>query len=183
MLVNILPASYHPPMPTWTITPDDPRRADVLGLLQRHLEFARAVTPPEDVHALDLDGLLDRSVTFFSLRDDERLLGIGAIKQLDDVHFELKSIHTAEEARGYGVGRAMVDHLLGVARERGAQRVSLETGNVEEFAPSRALYARAGFVECGPFGDYEDGNTSAYMTIQLESDSTTEDLPDTPGQR
>lgn len=155
-------------MPTWKIAGDDPRRPDIVQLLERHLEFARAVTPPEDVHALDLDGLTDPSVSFFSLRDDDDLLGIGAIKRLDETHFELKSIHTAEKARGNGVGRAMVDHLLQVAVERGARRVSLETGNVEAFAPSRALYARAGFIECGPFGDYEGGNTSTFMTIELD---------------
>lgn len=154
-------------MPGWTISVEDPRTPDVVDLLERHLEFARAVTPPEDVHALDIDGLTDPSVTFFSLRNDGRLLGIGAIKQLDETHFELKSIHTAEEARGNGVGRTMVEHLLGVARDRGAQRVSLETGNVEAFAPSRALYASAGFVESGPFGDYESGNTSTFMTMEM----------------
>lgn len=158
-------------MRQWTVDVEDPRTPDILGLLQRHLEFARAVTPPEDVHALDIDGLADPSVTFFSLRDDGALIGIGAIKQLDETHYELKSIHTAEEARGNGVGRAMVDHLLGVARDRGAHRVSLETGNVEAFAPSRALYAKAGFVECGPFGDYEGGNTSAFMTMELDPSS------------
>lgn len=158
-------------MNSWSITTDDPRNPDVIVLLERHLAFANEVTPPDDVHALDLDGLLESSVTFFSLRDDGRLLGIGAIKELDATHFELKSIHTAEEARGNGVGRAMVDHLLGIATERGARRVSLETGNMEAFAPSRALYASAGFVECGPFADYEPGRSSAFMTLELAQDT------------
>ena len=91
-----------------------------MGLLRRHLEFARASSPPEDTHALDLDGLLHPSVTFFSLRDEGELLGIGAIKDLDGTHMELKSIHTAEEARGKGVGRAVVEQLVATARERGA---------------------------------------------------------------
>lgn len=158
---------YDPAMNSWRVTEDDPRRPDVIGLLERHLEFARGVTPPEDVHALDLDGLLDPSVTFFSLRDNDTLLGIGAIKTLDATHMELKSIHTAEEARGNGVGRRVVEHLIGVATARGATRVSLETGSMEEFAPSRALYRRLGFVECEPFDDYSPSPSSMFMTLEL----------------
>ena len=154
-------------MQTWKVEIDDPRNADVVALLERHLEFARGVTPPEDVHALDLDGLLDPTVSFFSLRDQGSLLGIGAIKALDDSHMELKSIHTAEEARGNGVGRTVVEHLLDVARQRGATRVSLETGSMDDFAPSRSLYQRLGFVECGPFADYSPSRSSTFMTLDL----------------
>jgi putative acetyltransferase len=154
-------------MHSWQVAEEDPRTPDVVALLERHLEFARGVTPPEDVHALDLDGLLDPKVTFFSLRDSGTLLGIGAIKALDDTHMELKSIHTAEEARGNGVGRAVVAHLLAVARDRGAARVSLETGSMEEFAPSRTLYTRLGFVECDPFADYAPSRSSTFMTLHL----------------
>ncbi len=138
-----------------------------MSLLERHLAFARTVTPPEDVHALDLDGLLDETVEFFSLRGNGALLGIGAVKTLDDSHMELESIHTAAEARGRGVGQTMVEHLVSIARSRGATRVSLETGSMEEFAPSRALYARAGFVECGPFGDYSRSRNNTFMTLEL----------------
>jgi putative acetyltransferase len=151
----------------FVIAVDDPRRDDVRALLERHLSFAKAVTPPEDVHALELDGLLDPSVTFFSLRADGRLLGVGAIKQLDADHVELKSMHTAEEARRRGVGRAIVDHLLAVAAERGASRVSLETGAMDAFEPARSLYASAGFEPCGPFGDYAASPNSAFMTRRV----------------
>jgi putative acetyltransferase len=151
----------------FVIAVDDPRRDDVRALLERHLSFAKAVTPPEDVHALELDGLLDPSVTFFSLRADGRLLGVGAIQQLDADHVELKSMHTAEEARRRGVGRAIVDHLLAVAAERGASRVSLETGAMDAFEPARSLYASAGFEPCGPFGDYAASPNSAFMTRRL----------------
>ncbi|HUG08465.1 MAG TPA: GNAT family N-acetyltransferase [Acidimicrobiia bacterium] len=154
-------------MDDWILAQDDPRRTDVLTLLERHLDFARTVTPPEDVHALDLDGLLDESVTLFSLREKGALLGIGAMKTLDGSHMELKSIHTAAEARGRGVGRTIVDHLVSVARSKGATRVSLETGSMPEFAPSRALYARAGFVECGPFAEYSGSRNSTFMTLDL----------------
>lgn len=154
-------------MSTWSIAVDDPRKEDVLTLLQRHLDFARAASPPEDTHALDSTGLLHPSVTFLSLRDQGRLLAIGAIKSLDETHMELKSIHTAEEARGNGAGRAIVEELIATARTRGATRVSLETGSMEAFAPSRALYQRLGFVECEPFGDYSPSRNSTFMTLEL----------------
>ena len=147
---------------------DDPRRDDVRALLEQHLAFAREVTPPEDVHALDLDGLLDPSVTLYSVRVDGELLGVGALKELEPGHAELKSMHTARAARRRGVGRAIVDHLLAVAASRGVRRVSLETGAMDAFAPARALYASVGFVPCGPFGDYEESPNSAYMTLVLD---------------
>jgi putative acetyltransferase len=154
-------------MSEWMVSVADPRKPEIVALLERHLAFARSETPPEDVHALDLDGLLDPSVTLFSLREGEDLLGIGAIKQLRGTVMELKSIHTAEEVRGRGVGRAIVEHLLSVARERGATRVFLETGSMDAFAPSRALYERVGFVECGPFDTYVPSRSSTFMTMDL----------------
>ncbi len=118
---------------------DDPRADDVRKLLQRHLAFARANTPPEGVHALDMDGLLDPAVTFFSFRRDGELLGVGALKQLDRHHGELKSMHTAQAARGRGIGRAMLDHLIGVARERGCLRVSLGERRIQAVRAVRRL--------------------------------------------
>lgn len=151
------------------ITVDDPRAPDVRGLLERHLALMRATTPPQDVHALDIDGLLDPAVTFFSLRRDGELLGVGALKQLDPHNAELKSMHTAQAARGRGIGRAMLYHLLAVARERGCRRVSLETGSMDAFAPARSLYAAAGFRPCGPFADYRPSPNSTFMTLPLDA--------------
>jgi len=148
---------------------DDPRADDVLALLERHLAFANEHTPPEHVHALDLEGLLDPAVTFFSARRDRQLVAIGALKRLDETHGELKSMHTIEAARGQGIARAMVDHLVGVARQRGYRRVSLETGTPDAFAPARSLYAGCGFTPCGPFADYPESPTSAFMTLALGS--------------
>ena len=150
------------------ISIDDPRADDVRALLQSHLAYAKANTAPEDVYALDLDGLLDPSVTFFSFRVDGELLGIGALRHLDDQHAEIKSMHTAEAARGRGIGRAIVDHLIGVAREAGYRRVSIETGTGPAFAPARRLYASAQFMPCGPFGDYGPNSESAFMTLALD---------------
>ena len=149
------------------IAEDDPRRDDVRALLEAHLRFAHAMTPLEHVYALDLDGLLDPAITLYSVRSGGELLGVGAIKELDPEHAELKSMHTAEAARRRGVARALVDHLVGVARARGARRVSIETGTGDAFAPARSLYASAGFVPCGPFADYTEDPHSAYFTMLL----------------
>jgi len=152
----------------FAIDVDDPRAADVYALLERHLDFCRATSPPEDVHALDLAGLLDPAVTFYSVRRDGGLLAIGALKQLDAGHGELKSMHTAAVARGQGAARALVDHVLGVARARGYERVSLETGSMDAFVPARTLYETAGFAPCGPFGSYSPSPNSTFMTLTLD---------------
>jgi putative acetyltransferase len=146
---------------------DDPGRPDVVALLETHLGFARAMSPPEDTHVLDLDGLRDPTITFCSARRGGELVGIGALKHLDEHHAELKSMHTAAAARGRGVGRTMLDHLVGLAGERGYDVVSLETGSMAAFAPARAMYAGAGFQPCGPFGGYRESPNSTYMTRRL----------------
>lgn len=146
---------------------EDPRTDDVRRLLARHLTFARAQCPPEDTHALDLDGLLDPSMTLFGYRRGGELLAIGALKHLDDDHVELKSMHTAQAARGLGIGRAMLGHLIAVARARGYGRVSLETGSMAAFQPARSLYASAGFEPCAPFCDYRPSRNSTFMTRSL----------------
>ncbi len=146
---------------------DDPRAADVRALLAVHLTFARSQTPPEDAHAMDVDDLLDPAVTFFSYRAGGTLLAVGALKELDAHHAEIKSMHTAQAARGRGVGRQMLEHLIAMASERGYRRLSLETGSMESFASARSLYARAGFVACGPFGEYRASGNSTYMTLSL----------------
>lgn len=145
----------------------DPFDEDTRALLQAQLAFARAVTPPGHVHALDIDGLGDPAVTFFGARRDGVLLAVGALRQLDETHGKLKSMHTAAAARGQGLGRAMVDHVLSVARERGYRRVSLETGTMEAFAPARRLYERLGFARCEPFGPYTSNPHSVCMTLEL----------------
>lgn len=152
----------------FVIALDDPRADDVRALLDRHLSFAHEVTPPGHVHALEIAGLLDPSVTFFSARRDGALLGVGALNQIDASHAELKSMHTLEAARGQGVGRAMVEHLLSVAVDRNCRRVSLETGTMEAFAPARAMYEKVGFLPCEPFGKYTANPNSTCMTINLE---------------
>ena len=149
------------------VAADDPRRPQVRALLQRHLAFCLSETPPEHSFALDADALADPAVTFFSYTDDGAVLGVGAIKELDPGHGELKSMHTAAEARGRGVGRAVLDHLLSVARSRGYRRVSLETGTTPGFAAARALYARAGFAPAEPFGGYQRTEDNTFYSRTL----------------
>jgi putative acetyltransferase len=146
---------------------DDPRAEDVRALLVRHLAFMHAQSPPEDVHALDVDGLLDPAVTFYSARRDGELIALGALKRLDDEHAEVKSMHTVEAMRGKGIAAAMVSHLIAAARARGFRQLNLETGTSAAFAPARALYINAGFRACGPFADYGDSPHSCFMTLDL----------------
>jgi len=150
----------------------DPRVDDVRQLVEHHLKFGRLHSPPCDAHALEIDGLLDPAVTLFSIRRHGELVAIGALKRLDDRHAELKTMHTAEHVRGLGIGRAMLDHLLTVARERGFERVSLETGVMDAFAPARSLYVSAGFAPCEPFGDYRRSPHTTYMTMSVSGQAS-----------
>lgn len=146
---------------------DDPTRPDVTELLGEHLADMYATSPPESVHALDVDALTAPGVTFWTARRGGRLLGCAALKELDPDHGELKSMRTTAAARGTGVGRALLAHLVAEGRARGYSRLSLETGTQEYFAPARSLYASQGFTGCGPFADYAEDPHSAYFTLVL----------------
>jgi putative acetyltransferase len=132
-----------------------------------HLAFSRAATPIEYSFALDVEELVGDAVTFFGARQDGTLVGIAALKRLDQNHAELKSMHTREAERGLGVGRALVAFVLAFARAEGYRQVSLETGATDEFVAARALYARSGFSPCQPFGGYAASPYNTFMTIQL----------------
>lgn len=152
-----------------TIRNEFPSADDVVALLAAHTRFANEHSAPDDVHALDLDGLRKPEVSFFTGRRDDELVVVGAIKRLSEDHFELKSIHTAETARGKGAGRIMVEHLLAEATAAGARRVSLETGSMPAMTPARTLYGSLGFVECPPFADYWETESSVCMTLEIEA--------------
>jgi putative acetyltransferase len=143
---------------------DDPR---VVALLHTHLTRARAETARGSAHALDLSGLRAPEVTFWSAWEGDEVVGVGALKRLSDDHGEVKSMHTAEAARGRGVGSALLREIMATARARRMTRLSLETGSWPYFMPARALYARHGFVECGPFGEYREDPNSVFMTVAL----------------
>lgn len=149
------------------IAEEAPDAVDVVDLLAVHLGFARATSPTCHVHALDLDGLRDPSITFFAARAAGELCGVAALRELDPDHGEVKSMHTRGDLRGTGVGYRLLDHVVSVATSRGYSRVSLETGTQDEFAPARGLYARYGFVECPPFGSYTANPHSVCMTLEL----------------
>jgi putative acetyltransferase len=146
---------------------DDPERPDVLALLEEHLRNMRELSPPESVHALDVRGLKTPDVTFWTVRDGDRLLGCGALKRLDATHAEIKSMRTPEALRRRGAGRAMLAHIVAEARARGYRRLSLETGSMAAFAPAQTLYRSFGVAACGPVADYRVDPNSVFMTLEL----------------
>lgn len=150
-----------------SIQRDSPLREPVLALLQRHLDLMWASSPPESVHALDPGALAGPGIDFFTLAEGDALLGMGAIKRIDDGHAEIKSMHVVAEARGRGLSRLMLRHLMDHARARGHARLSLETGVQDAFDAARALYLKTGFVECGPIPGYEVDPNSVFMTKAL----------------
>lgn len=137
-------------------------------MLQAHLDEMHLHSPPESVHALDLDALRRPEITFWTAWDEVgELLGCVALKRLDEAHGEVKSMRTAAAHVRKGVATRLMRHLLQEARQRGYRRLSLETGSPEAFDPARTLYRHFGFVECGPFADYVEDPYSVFMTIEL----------------
>ena len=147
---------------------DDLERKPVRELLAGHLAQMLTMSPACSVHALDLERLRQPGIRVWTAWEGGQLLGCGALKELTPVHGEIKSMRTADTHRGKGVGRAMLAHLLAVARERGYERVSLETGATPAFLPALRLYESAGFQRCGPFADYTEDPHSVYMTRLLD---------------
>jgi putative acetyltransferase len=136
-------------------------------LIARHLHALQGTSPPESFHALDIDKLRHPDVTFWSAWEGNEIAGCGALKRLDSVRGEIKSMRVADDFLGKGIGRAMLQHILAEARRMGLSSVWLETGSVDYFTPAIRLYESAGFVRCGPFEDYVDDPFSIYMTLKL----------------
>ena len=151
----------------FVIAIEDPATPDIVALLETHLTLMRSTTPPESVHALDVEALRGPEVTFWTVREGGAVAGCGAVKALDDRHGEVKSMHVREALRGQGIAGMLVETVLADARLRGFTRLSLETGSTHHFAAARGLYARYGFVECGPFGDYGHDPHSTFMTLDV----------------
>ena len=139
----------------------------VLALLREHLADMALHSPPESVHALDIDGLRQPGVTFWTAWSEGELLGCCALKEIDAAHGEVKSMRTVDAHQGRGVGAQLLQHLLAEARTRGYRRLSLETGSADAFAPARRLYERHGFEYCEPFGDYQPDSWSRFMSLRL----------------
>lgn len=146
---------------------DDLTHPAVLALLEEHLRNMHELSPRESVHALDLSGLRGADITFWTIWDGDELLGCGALKQLTPEHAEVKSMRTPARLRRRGAGRAMIRHILDVARARGYRRLSLETGSADAFLPAQRLYESVGFVFCGPFEGYAPDPNSVFMTLEL----------------
>jgi putative acetyltransferase len=146
---------------------DDLSGHDVHDLLREHMRNMHLHSPPESVHALDLDGLRQPEITFWTAWEGGELLGCGALKELDKTHGEIKSMRTAAAHLRKGVGRRMLQHILAEARRRGYRRVSLETGSGEAFQPAQRLYESFGFAYCGPFDGYVEDSFSVFMTLEL----------------
>jgi putative acetyltransferase len=149
------------------IQPGGLDRAEVGELLREHLRSLAQLSPPESMHALDLDSLREPAITFWTVWDGEALLGCGALKELDSRHGEIKSMRTAAKYLRQGVAQRMLQHILEEAQRRAYRRLSLETGSMAAFAPARRLYASCGFTECEPFADYVLDPNSVFMTRQL----------------
>lgn len=146
---------------------DDLLRPEVHALLEEHLSNMYELSPREQVFALDLAKLRSPAVTFWTVWDGEVLVGCGALKQLSPTHGEIKSMRTPTAIRGRGAGRAVLEHIISTARQRGYAKLSLETGTHAAFAPAHGLYRSKGFVVSGPFGSYRPDPHSVFMELQL----------------
>ena len=166
---------------TMDIRRDDLTGPEIRALLEAHLADMHAISPPESVHALDLDKLRRPEITFWTVRSrgsNGELLGCGAIKEIDPSHGEVKSMRTTNTKRRGGVGKAMLRHIVDEAMRRRYHRLSLETGSQVEFEPARKLYESFGFTFCPPFGDYVDDPNSVFMTKVLDPQTPAESAVD-----
>jgi putative acetyltransferase len=146
---------------------DDLAGPEIQRLLQEHLDSMYSLSPPESVHALDLDALRGPDITFWSVWDANDLLGCGALKELDPFHGEIKSMRIADAHRRKGVAKRLLEYIIDEARRRGYERLSLETGSTAAFEPARNLYSAFGFTYCEPFADYVPDPNSSFMTLDL----------------
>lgn len=149
------------------IATDNLTHPAVLALITEHLDSMYETSPPESVHALDLSELRAPDVSFFTAWDGDELLGCGALKELDKTHGEIKSMRTVIKHLRRGVAAAILEHIIAVARERGYERVSLETGSGGPFEAALRFYERQGFEYCEPFANYEPDPFSRFLTLQL----------------
>lgn len=148
---------------------DEVSRPEVLALLEEHLRNMYELSPPDEVFALDATKLRAPGVVFWTAWNDQVLLGCAALKELSPTQGEVKSMRTPVSLRGHGAGRALLNHILQVSRERGYRELFLETGRHRAFVPAQTLYRSVGFRECGPFGDYRENGNSVFMSLRLRS--------------
>lgn len=149
------------------IVDDDLTKPEVADLLAFHMAGMQAHSPPASVHALDLDALRTREVSFWTAWDGGDLMGCAALREIDAGHGEIKSMRTAPAHLRKGVGRALVRHMIDVAETRGYQRLGLETGSGPAFEPALALYRGFGFRDGEVFGDYRPDPFLRFMHLDL----------------
>lgn len=151
---------------------DDLSRPEVQALLSEHLSNMYELSPPESVFALDVTKLRAPDITFWTVWEGELLIGCGALKALSAGHGEVKSMRTPKALRRRGAGRAVLTHIIQVARQRGYETLSLETGSNPAFVPAHQLYESFGFTFGGPFGNYREDPHSVFMSLQLAPSAT-----------
>ena len=149
------------------IKPDNLTSPEIHQLLQQHLQSMALHSPPESIHALDIDALRRPGITFWTAWENDELLGCGALKELDAQHAEIKSMRTASAHLRKGVANALLAHIMDEAKRRGYQRLSLETGSAAAFEPAHCLYAASGFTLCAPFADYAADPYSVFMSREI----------------
>ncbi|MFW6691435.1 GNAT family N-acetyltransferase [Streptomyces sp. MAR4 CNX-425] len=149
------------------IAVDDLSGPQIARFLADHLRQMRSLTPLDSKHALDLDALRRPGVTFWSAREDDAVVGCGAITRLDAHHAELKSMRTEPTRTRSGIASRLLAHILTETGRLGFTRLSLETGAADFFLPARKLYEKFGFDYCGPFADYRPDPNSVFMTRTL----------------
>ena len=152
---------------TVEIRRDDLQGAAIIALLNEHLRSMERVSPPESRHALDLVGLRQPEITFWTIWQREELAGCGALKEMSPRHGEIKSMRTAHPFQRKGVASTMLRHIIAEAERRSYRRLSLETGAMDYFEPARKLYSNFGFVRCAPFDKYIEDPNSVFMTKEL----------------
>lgn len=146
---------------------DDLSGEQTRDLVARHLRGMHETSPPESVHAFDIDGLKEANVTFWSAWFGDEIAGCGALKDMGGRRGEIKSMRVADKFLGKGVGRDILNHLIAEARRRGMTSLWLETGSSPSFKPALGLYASRGFKRCGPFEGYTDDPFSIFMTREI----------------
>ena len=146
---------------------DDLTDPQIAEFLDDHLKEMKSVSPPESKHALDLEGLRNPEITFWSVWEEDKLVGCGALCELNSKHCEIKSMRTSPEFKRKGIASSLLQHILNECEKRGYKKVSLETGSMDYFLPAINLYKKFGFSICEPFSNYKEDPNSVFMTKEL----------------
>lgn len=149
------------------IAVDDLSSPDIVAFLHGHISQMQSVSPPESTHALELSALRRPGVTFWAAREDDAVVGCGAIKEIDLEHAEIKSMRTAPAHQNRGIASRLLQHIIAESKLMGYSKLSLETGSSDFFDAARRLYLKHGFSYCEPFADYRKDPSSVFMTLDL----------------